>query len=96
MASTLQEELIRLVQDANKLDNADVIMPGGAPLAGLAQKISHKCPGYLLDPISCATFNVKTLVNLSIFYENRTSRLGFKKSVGFSGKLSAAIAGQSL
>lgn len=79
MASTLQEELIRLVQDANKLDNADVIMPGGAPLAGLAQKISRKCPGIPLDPISCATFNAETLVNLNIFYQNRTSRPGFKK-----------------
>lgn len=96
VASTMHGDLIRLVQDAIKLDNADVIILGGAPPAVLAQKISYKCPGILFDPISCANFNAKTLVNLSIFYENRTSRPGFKKSVGFSGKLSAAIAGQGL
>lgn len=65
----VQEEkenlLIELANAAVEEDEADVIILGGAPLAGLAAKVKDRIPVPLVDPIQAAVKQAEGLVALA-------------------------------
>ena len=94
VAANLRDDLVALTKDA-ATDGADVVILGGAPLAGLAPQISDECPGILVDPIAAATVQAMALARLRPGYRNRTAPPAAKASVGLDPSLSAVIAGGS-
>jgi allantoin racemase len=60
----LEEALAALALRAVHEDGADVIIPGGAPLAGLAGRIKDRMPVPIVDPISAAVLQAEALVHL--------------------------------
>lgn len=94
LASTLKDDLIALAHQATAQDGADVIILGGAPLAGLAPQIANAASGILVDPIAAATAQAIALVRLAPNYTKRVARPAAKASAGLSPALSAVIAGE--
>jgi Asp/Glu/hydantoin racemase len=93
VATTLRQELIDLAREATTRDGADVVILGGAPLAGLAPEIAPDTPGILVDPIAAATAQAMALARLSPNYANRTNRPAAKPSSGLGPELASFIAG---
>lgn len=93
VAVTLRSDLIALAQKATNEDEADVIILGGAPLAGLVPVIAHETPGLLVDPIAAATVQAIALARLAPSYTNRSARPVAKTSQGLGAALSTRIAG---
>ncbi|MSO75303.1 MAG: hypothetical protein EXQ87_00105 [Alphaproteobacteria bacterium] len=60
----LEDVLVALALKAVQDDGADVIIPGGAPLAGLSTRIAGRVPVPIVDPISAAVCQAETLVRL--------------------------------
>ena len=67
------EECKRAVEE----DRAEVVILGGGPTAGLAQKVSDQVPVPLLDGVSCAVQMAKSLAHLPIEPPHRG---GFSRS----------------
>ncbi|HLJ00922.1 MAG TPA: aspartate/glutamate racemase family protein [Bradyrhizobium sp.] len=59
-----EERLVRLANLAVEQDEADVVILSGAPLAGLADKVSDRIPVPLIDPIAAAVRQAETLATL--------------------------------
>jgi len=95
VADTGRAELIELIRQATSLDGADVVILGGAPLAGLATKIAAEAPGLLVDPIAAATTQAMGLARLAPSYARRVGRPEGKASLGLGPALTATIAGQT-
>jgi allantoin racemase len=57
--------LIELAHRAIREDEADVIILGGAPLAGLAARVSDRIPVPVIDQAAAAVRQAETLVSLS-------------------------------
>jgi len=93
VATDLRADLIALASDASHTDGADVVILGGAPLAGLAPKIADETPGILVDPIAAATVQALALARLGPRYGNRAARPAAKSSIGLGADLTAVIAG---
>jgi Asp/Glu/hydantoin racemase len=93
VANQLRPELIALAREATAMDGADVVILGGAPLAGLAPKIANETPGLLIDPVAAATAQAMSLVRLTPSYAHRTARPAAKTSCGLGPALQAIIAG---
>lgn len=91
----MRGELTTLAEEATQDDGADVIILGGAPLAGLAPLIADETPGLLLDPISAATAQAIALSQLATSYAQRTTRPAPKPSKGLGRALAAIIAGET-
>ncbi len=91
----LKEDLIALTHHAATKDCADVIILGGAPLAGLAAEISDATTGILVDPICAATTQAIALGLLAPTYKNRSARPAAKTSSGLGTALTAVIAGET-
>ncbi|TMV91257.1 hydrogenase expression protein HupH [Thioclava sp. BHET1] len=87
-------QLIALARASCEEDGADVIILGGAPLAGLAAEIAAEVPALVVDPISAATAQVMALATLTsgLNYTERRNRPCAKPSVGLSAPLRAIIA----
>ena len=96
IATELKSDLIALAGQATSEDGADVIILGGAPLAGLAPKIAKDTPGILIDPIAAATAQAIGMLQLSPNYSNRAARPATKASTGLGPALSAIIAGEPI
>lgn len=94
VATALRQDLIDLARDATALDGADVVIMGGAPLAGLAPVIARDAPGILVDPIAAATVQALALTRLAPNYDTRTNRPETKSSTGLGTDLTAVIAGE--
>ncbi|MBL3586703.1 aspartate/glutamate racemase family protein [Rhodovulum sulfidophilum] len=62
---SLREDLIRLCNRAVREDGADVVVLGGAPLAGLAPEIRGEVEAPVVDPISAATLQAQALAVLA-------------------------------
>ncbi len=92
VADTMQDELAALARRCVVEDGADVVILGGAPLAGLAPRIAHAVPGVLLDPIAVAVGQAYTLALAapSAALRRRHARPAGKPSTG----LPAALAGR--
>lgn len=92
VAHALCDDLIALAERATG-DGADVVILGGAPLAGLAPLIADRTPGILIDPIAAATLQAVALARLAPSYGRRTARPAAKPSTGLGPALQAVIAG---
>ncbi len=94
--ATVQDELFdklrTLVRRAAEEDGADVVILAGAPLAGLAQRITD-APAVLVDPISAAVAQAEALVRLAPrgAYAGSFTRPPAKASVGLPAALAARI-----
>ncbi|WP_300582744.1 aspartate/glutamate racemase family protein [Marivita sp.] len=94
VATELRSDLIELVGQATSADGADVVILGGAPLAGLAKDIANEVDGLLIDPIAAATAQAMSLVRLGPAYGQRVARPAAKPSKGLSPALASIIAGE--
>lgn len=92
--TTMRTELVRLATDSALQDGADVVILGGAPLAGLAFGVRADVPAVCLDPISAAVRQAETLVRLAPEGANRGcfARPPGKESDGLEPGLSAWLA----
>ncbi|MCR9107396.1 aspartate/glutamate racemase family protein [Marivita sp. XM-24bin2] len=93
VAEALRGDLIDLTKAATALDGADVVILGGAPLAGLATELAGKAPGLLIDPIAAATAQAMSLARLAPDYRQRVGRPEAKASSGLGQALTDIIAG---
>ncbi|MGV6848057.1 MAG: aspartate/glutamate racemase family protein [Marinibacterium sp.] len=91
----LRADLVALTNRAIAENGADVVILGGAPLAGLAAMIADETPGLLVDPISAATVQAIALSRLAPSYASRTARPAPKSSRGIGPALAAIIAGET-
>jgi Asp/Glu/hydantoin racemase len=89
----MRGDLIALTRQATDKDGADVVIIGGAPLAGLAPLIAPQASGILVDPVAAATLQAIALAGLSPSYARRAGRPVAKKSTGLGAPLAALIAG---
>ncbi|NDW01276.1 aspartate/glutamate racemase family protein [Salipiger sp. PrR002] len=85
-------DLVALARAAALEDGADVVILGGAPLAGLAPEIAGEVPAIVLDPIATATAQAITLASLRAGFASRACKPIAKPSVGLSPALSQIIA----
>ncbi|OSP54576.1 aspartate/glutamate racemase family protein [Pseudoruegeria sp. SK021] len=87
-------ELIALARSAATEDRADVIILGGAPLAGLAAEIANEVPAIVIDPIAAATAQAIALASITMpsSFAARAAKPASKSSVGLSRHLEATIA----
>lgn len=92
--TALRDSLIALASDAAR-DGADVIVLGGAPLAGMAPRIARDVPAILIDPIAAAVAQAITLAQLTggLGFAGRACKPALKPSVGLSAPLALAING---
>ena len=95
LTQSMRSDLITLASEATHADRADVIILGGAPLAGLAPEIAPETPGLLVDPIAAATVQAMGLARLAPSYANRPGRPAAKHATGLGPALTAAIAGEA-
>lgn len=63
--TALQEDLIALCRHAVEQDGADVVILGGAPLAGMADDIRPRVDAIVVDPISAATAQALALLSMT-------------------------------
>ncbi len=93
----LRAELLRLCAAAATEDGADVVILGGAPLAGLAEEIGPEVDVPLVDAISAATLQAIALTSL-VRTQNlakRSSKSHPKVASGLSDALARRFAGRS-
>lgn len=91
--SDLRADLIALATTAATRDHADVIILGGAPLAGLAPKIAADVPARLVDPIAAAVLQAIILAEMGSTGRARTraNKPASKGSIGIAAPLAMAI-----
>lgn len=89
----LRGDLIALATTAATRHNADVIILGGAPLAGLAPKIAPEVPAILVDPIVAAVSQAVILARMKphAATANRANKPAAKTSKGLAVPLAKAI-----
>lgn len=92
VATDLRSDLVTLANRAVTEDAADVVILGGAPLAGLAPKIARDVPAIVIDPIAAAVAQAMTLASLKSRFVGRACKPAAKTSVGLSVALSDIIA----
>ncbi|MGL5010271.1 MAG: aspartate/glutamate racemase family protein [Paracoccaceae bacterium] len=73
-------------------EGAEVIILGGAPLAGLAQSLAGEVPAILVDPITAAARQAVALAGLGPWPTARRSRPMAKPSTGLAPALARRIA----
>lgn len=94
MRQTLRAELVALARRAIEEDGADVIILGGAPLAGLALEISDMVPAIVIDPIAAAISQAMAMVRITTTsgFADRQFRPLPKQSVGLAPALADILA----
>ncbi|OWU84312.1 hydrogenase expression protein HupH [Oceanicola sp. 22II-s10i] len=92
VAKDLKPDLIRLANRAVLEDGADVVILGGAPLAGLAQQIAGEVPAIVIDPISAAVAQAMALAAMKPVFMERACKPAAKSSVGLPKALADTIA----
>lgn len=90
----LRADLIALCNAALREDGADVVILGGAPLAGLAQEIEEHVDGVVIDPVSAATAQAVALLTLTrpAAFARRHGKPIPKDSKGLSPALARSFA----
>ena len=90
----LRDELIELCNAAVSEDGADVVILGGAPLAGFAREIEDDVAGIVVDPISAAVAQAVALLTTTSprAFKRRHSKPMPKESEGLSPALSRRFA----
>lgn len=91
--STLRAELAALARDAAERDDADVVILGGAPLAGLAKEIAADVPAVVIDPITAAVAQAMAMVRVAPkpSFGLRCCKPLAKSSVGLSEALADVV-----
>jgi Asp/Glu/hydantoin racemase len=74
----LRDDLAALPQKAARDDGADVVILGGAPLAGLADQIAYRVPALVIDPITAAVAQAMAMVDIA-------------SKAGFAGRMSKPV-----
>lgn len=94
VATNMKPILHRLAQRMATEDEADVVIFGGAPLAGLAFELADELPCVPVDPIAAAVTQAEALVRLSPRGANRGAyaRPPAKPSANLAPALAAWIA----
>ena len=69
----LADELVEQCRLAVEEDDAEVVILGGGPIAGLAREIASRVPVPLIDGISCAVALAESLVTLDLRSPDRGS-----------------------
>lgn len=89
----LEDRLVELVEEAVRIDGADVAVLAGGPLAGLASKIGHRLPVPAVDPVPSAVVFAEGLVRLrlGIAKEGSFARPPAKSSIGLPDILARRI-----
>ncbi len=92
--ASMTTELLRLIHLCVAEDQADVVILGGAPLAGMASQLQSQVNALLIDPISSAVVLAESMVKLSTksAFSNRHSRPAAKDSVGLADALADSLA----
>jgi len=99
--SSVQDEkedlLVELANEAVRVDNADVVILAGAPLAGLADRVKHRIDVPVVDPMSAAVIQAEALVRLSPRKAVAGSfrRPDPKVTTGLAPRLAARIEGRT-
>jgi allantoin racemase len=99
--SSVQNEkedlLVELANEAVRVDNADVVILAGAPLAGLADRVKHRIDVPVVDPMSAAVIQAEALVRLSPRKAVAGSfrRPDPKVTTGLAPRLAARIEGRT-
>lgn len=94
VADEKEAELVELMTHTASETRADVLLLGGAPLAGLADRIKTRIPVPLVDPVQAATKLAEALVALgpSKAQLGAFSRPPAKETVGLPDALARRIA----
>jgi Asp/Glu/hydantoin racemase len=87
--------LLEECQRAIELDAAEVIIFGGAPIAGLAHEVAAEIPVPVLDGVSCAVRLAEAIVGLQPRPPSRGSfaRPGPKPAQGLGPALTRRVEG---
>lgn len=90
----LKAELAALARRSAREDDADVVILGGAPLAGLAGEIASEVPAILVDPISAAVAQAMAMVRIAprAGFSRRLCKPIAKPSVGLCPALADVVA----
>jgi Asp/Glu/hydantoin racemase len=91
---TMRAELVALCNRAIEEDGADIVILGGAPLAGLAPEIQSDVAGVVVDPISAAAAQAVALLTVArpAAFARRHNKPIAKSSNGLSPMLSRVFA----
>ena len=65
MQTELEEALVDLCCRTVAADDADMVILGGAPLAGLARQVADRVPVPLIDGVEAAVLQAEALVRLA-------------------------------
>ncbi|MEM8954047.1 MAG: aspartate/glutamate racemase family protein [Verrucomicrobiota bacterium] len=89
----LAERLVELVEEAVRVDRADVAILAGGPLAGLAAKVGHRLPVPAVDPVASAVVFAEGLVRLGVGVAKAGgfARPPAKSSIGLPDSLAKRI-----
>jgi len=90
----LRDDLVDLCNAAVEQDGADVVVLGGAPLAGLARDIDEEVGAIVVDPITAATAQAIALLSMTgpaAFRQRKAKPIG-KVATGLSPALSRYFA----
>jgi len=92
-----EDLLVELANEAVRVDNADVVILAGAPLAGLADRVKHRIDVPVVDPMSAAVIQAEALVRLSPRKAVAGSfrRPDPKVTTGLAPRLAARIEGRT-
>jgi allantoin racemase len=88
-----EDMLVTLANRAVEQDGADVVILSGAPLAGLAAKVSHRIPVPVIDPVAAAVRQAETLAVLKLrkAVAGTFRRPDAKATIGLAEPLAAVI-----
>lgn len=94
MQERMRSELAALCNAAVHEDGADVVILGGAPLAGLAATIADDIDALVVDPITAATTQLCALISTvdKRGYDRRVNRPVRKPTSGLAGALQRCFA----
>jgi Asp/Glu/hydantoin racemase len=67
--------VMELIDEAVRLDGADVVIVAGGPLAGLAHSLGPRVPVPLIDGVAAAVALAEALVRLAPTVPRREARL---------------------
>jgi len=95
VAEELEAPLIALCCRVVADDEADVVILGGAPLAGLAERIAARVPVPLVDGVAAAVRQAEVLVSLRLHKATAGTfrRPDPKPAIGLSAELTALFGG---
>jgi len=92
--SRLRESFSTLVDQCVREDGADVVILGGAPLAGLSAQLQPDVQALLIDPIWCAVRQAEALVGTlpAAAWQSRYRKPLPKSSTGLDARLAERMA----